>query len=88
MNGCRLLAAAASFGAKLQDAVDEATLTLRGYNEDVVKELHTATGPRREIVEIQFQLAAELTALLFSPEEAELLRRRGKAALSSAAAVA
>ena len=86
MDGCRLLAAAASFGAKLQDAMDEATQTLRGYNEDVVKELRTAAGPRREIVERQFQLAAELTALLFSAEEAEFLRRRGKAALSSAAA--
>jgi hypothetical protein len=88
MDGCRRLAAAASFGAKLQDAIDEATQTLRGYNEDVVKELRTAAGPRREIVECQFQLAAELTALLFSAEEAEFLRRRGKAALSSAAAAA
>jgi hypothetical protein len=86
MNGCRLLAAAASFGAKLQDAMDEATQTLRGYNEDVVKELRSAAGPRRAVAEVQFQLAAELTALLFSSEEAELLHRRGKAATSSAAA--
>jgi hypothetical protein len=86
MDGCRRLAAAASFGAKLQDALDEATQTLRAYNEDVVKELRTAAGPRRAIVECQFQLAAELTALLFSAEEAEFLRRRGKAAVSSAAA--
>ena len=88
LDGCRRLAAAASFGAKLQDAMDEAMQTLRGYNEDLVKELRTAAGPRREIVETQFQLAAELTALLFTHEEAELLRRRGKAALSSAAVAA
>jgi hypothetical protein len=86
MAGCRRLAAAASFGAKLQDAMDEATQTLRGYNEDVVKELRTAEGERRKIVECQFELAAELTALLFSPEEAEFLRRRGKAAVSPQAA--
>lgn len=86
MDGCRRLAAAASFGAKLQDAMDEAAQTLRSYNEDVVKELRTAAGPRRAVAECQFELAAELTALLFSAEEAEFLRRRGKAAVSSAAA--
>jgi hypothetical protein len=86
LDGCRRLAVPGSFGAKFQDAMDEAGQTLRGYNEDVVKELHTAAGPRRAIVECQFQLTTELTALLFSGEEAEFLRRRGKAAVSSAAA--
>jgi hypothetical protein len=86
MDGCRRLAAAASFGAKLQDAMDEAAQTLRSYNEDVVKELRTASGPRRAVAESQFELVAELTSLLFSAEEAEFLRRRGKAAVSSAAA--
>jgi len=88
IDGCRRLAVPGSFGAKHQDALDESSQTLRGYNEDLVKELRTAAGPRREIVETQFQLAAELTALLFTHEEAELLRRRGKAALSSAAVAA
>ena len=88
LDGCRRLAVPGSFGAKHQDAMDEASQSLRGYNEDVIKELRTAAGPRREIAEAQFQLAAELTALLFSQEEADLLRRRGKAALSSAAAAA
>jgi hypothetical protein len=86
MAGCHRLAAPASFGAKLQDAMDEATQTLRCYNEDVVKELRTAEGERRQIAECQFELAAELTALLFSPEEAEFLRRRGKAAVAPQAA--
>jgi hypothetical protein len=36
-------------------------------------------------VKAQFLLCAELTATLFSDEEAELLRRRGRAALSAAA---
>jgi hypothetical protein len=86
IDGCRRLAVPGSFGAKFQDAVDEATLTLRGYNEDVVKELRAPAGPHRAVAECQFELVAELTALLFSAEEAEFLRRRGKAALSSAAA--
>ncbi|MDE1985933.1 MAG: hypothetical protein KGJ53_13220 [Alphaproteobacteria bacterium] len=86
MDGCRRLAAAASFGAKLQDAMDEATQNLRSYSEDLVKELRTVAGPRRENAERQFELAIELTRLLFSPEDAEYLRRRGKAATSSAVA--
>jgi hypothetical protein len=84
--GSRKLAAAASFGAKQAGATDEATQLLRSYNEDVVKELRSAEGERRDIVERQFQLATELTALLFSEEEAEFLRRRGRAASSQAAA--
>ncbi|MBU6297326.1 MAG: hypothetical protein KJS68_03690, partial [Alphaproteobacteria bacterium] len=86
IDGCRRLAAAASFGAKLQDALDEATQSLRGYNEDLVKELRTAAGPRRDNVERQFELAIELTGLLFGPEDVEYLRRRGRAATSSQAA--
>jgi len=88
IDGCRRLAVPGSFGAKHQDALDEAAQSVRGYNEDLIKELRTAAGPRRAIVETQFQLAAELTALLFTLEEAELLRRRGKAAMSSAAVAA
>jgi len=56
---------------------------LRGYNEDVVKELRTPQSPRRDVAEQQFELAVEMTALLFSVEEAELLRRRAKAALAA-----
>ncbi|MDE2134284.1 MAG: hypothetical protein KGJ49_06755 [Alphaproteobacteria bacterium] len=82
---CKPLAAPGSFGAKLQDALDESTQVLRSYNEDVIKELRTAESGRREIVECQFQLAVELTAMLFSAEEADFLRRRGRAALAPAA---
>ena len=41
--------------------------------------------PQNSVANAQFQLCAELTAILFSNEEAELLRRRGRAALSAAA---
>jgi hypothetical protein len=41
--------------------------------------------PQNGVVNAQFLLCAELTAILFSDEEAELLRRRGRAALSTAA---
>jgi len=49
----------------------------------VVKALKA--NPQNNIVNAQFLLCAELTAILFSDEEAELLRRRGRAALSTAA---
>ena len=53
------------------------------FNEDVVKALKNE--PQNGVVNAQFLLCAELTAILFSDEEAELLRRRGRAALSTAA---
>jgi len=78
--GTRLLAIPGSFGAKHTDAVEEAGQTIRSYNEDLLKELRTAEGPRREVVERQYQLALELTGLVFDESEAEFLRRRAKAA--------
>jgi len=81
---CRPFAAAASFAARQKDIYEELCAWLRRYNEDVVKELRHPDNPA--VVEAQFQLAAEITALLFSAEEAELLRRRGRAAQSAASA--
>jgi hypothetical protein len=80
--GSRNFAAAASFAAKQKDAAEELCFYLRRYNEDVVKEMRG--GPNRANAEAQFQFATELTALLFSEEEAELMRRRGKAAQAAA----
>lgn len=80
MAGTKHLAVAGSFGAKHQNAMDDITQQLRSYCEDVLKELRTAEGPRREVVEAQFQLSLELTTLLAEESEAEFLRRRGKAA--------
>ncbi len=84
--GSRTLAVAASFGATQKKADEEMCQFLRGYNEDVVKELRSAEGARRVVVESQFALVCSLTSLLFSEEEAELLRRRGRAAQQASAA--
>jgi hypothetical protein len=56
---------------------------LKRYNEDVLKALKA--NPQDAVANAQFQFCAELTAVLFSEEEAELFRRRGRAALSAAA---
>jgi hypothetical protein len=85
--GCKPLAVAASFGASAKQAEEDMRNLLRTYNEDVVRELRNAAAPaRREIVESQFALVCGLTATLFGDEEAELLRRRGKAALQATVA--
>jgi len=83
--GCASYAATGSFAAAQKDALDEASQYLRAYNEDLVREMRAAEPARRAVIEHQFELAAELTALLFSAEEADLLRRRAKAALAPAA---
>jgi hypothetical protein len=80
--GSRHFAAAASFAAKQKDANDELCGVLRRYNEDVVKALKA--DPQNNVAVAQFQLCTELTTLLFSEEEAELLRRRGRAASAAA----
>ena len=84
--GCRGFAAAASFGAALADAQDEGTAALRSYGEDLLRDMRTAEGERRRNAEHLFALTADLTDLLFSPEEGEFLRRRGRAALGTQAA--
>jgi hypothetical protein len=80
LSGTKLLAVPGSFGAKHTDALEEAAQIVRSYNEDLLKELRTAEGTRREIVERQYLLALELTTFIFDESEAEFLRRRAKAA--------
>jgi hypothetical protein len=82
--GCRNFAAAASFGAKQKAIYEEMCGYLRRHNEDLVKELRGSDSDRRTNAESQFDFCCELTALLFSEEEAELLRRRGRAAQAAA----
>ena len=82
---CRNFASAASFGAKQKEIYDELCSALKRYNEDLVNGLKTSDPVRAEVANGQFHLCAELTAILFSEEEAELLRRRGRAAQSAAA---
>jgi len=81
--GCRSFAAAASFSAKQQVADDDLCTLLKRYNEDLVKALKA--DPKNTVANAQFLFCAELSVFLFSDEEAELLRRRGRAALSAAA---
>jgi hypothetical protein len=84
VKGSRNFAAGACFGATQKDAYEELSATLRRYNEDLVREMRAPDHPG--MIEAQLQFAAELTTVLFSEEEAELLRRRGRAALGAASA--
>ncbi len=88
VTGCRPVAASASIGASQKDASDEIGVALKTYGDDIVRELRATEGDKRAHAEQFFSVAVELTALFFSPEEAEFLRRRGRAALAITAAVA
>jgi hypothetical protein len=81
--GCRHLAARASFGATHKDAADEVERELRVYNEDIVKLMRDPDETRRAKAEPFFHAAVDLTAILFSAEEADFLRRRARASLAA-----
>lgn len=83
--GTRILAAAGSFAAKQRTALEDVSNHLRRYIEDAVRELRGCDGEKRAIVESQLQYCADLAGILFSAEEAELVRRRMRAAQSAAA---
>jgi len=83
VTGSRNFAAAGSFAAKQKTAAEDISVYLRRYIEDVVKELRGSDPARRGVAETQFQLCVELTALMFSDKEAELLQRRGRAAAAA-----
>jgi len=83
--GSRNFAAAASFGAKQKSSHDEMRNYMRRHNEDLVNELRGGDAAKKAIAEGQFEYCIELTATLFGEEDAELLRRRVKAAQSAAA---
>jgi hypothetical protein len=91
MRYAKLLAASAasagdaSFGTAQKDAYAEATLHLKGYTEDILREVRAAEGALRTNAEQYFNLAVTLTEIFFSTEEADFLRRRGRAALADAA---
>jgi len=84
--GVRSFAPAGSFGASNKDATEEISTVLKRYSEDLLKELRAAEDDRRLHAEQYFALAIELFALIFSTNEAEILRRRGRAAQPPAAA--
>jgi hypothetical protein len=81
--GSRNFAAAVSFAAKQKTIYEDLCTLLQRYNEDLVKALKG--DPQNAVATAQLQLCTELTAILFSDEEAELLRRRARAAQSAAA---
>jgi hypothetical protein len=83
--GCKPFAAAASFAASLKNAQDEAATHLRSYADEALWDLRSAEGTQRQIREDQFALVIELTSILCGEEEAELLRRRNRAARPAAA---
>jgi hypothetical protein len=83
--GSRNFATAGSFAAKQKTTFEDIEVYLRRYVEDVVKEMRVSDPARLAIVEQHFQLCVELTGLLFSDKEAELLQRRGRAAQAAAA---
>ena len=66
--------------------MDELSKALSSYNDDILRELRTAEGDKRAHGEAYFDLAVALTTLLFSADDGELLRRRGRAAMAAAAA--
>ena len=79
--GSRHYAALGSFAAAFQRTMDAVSQHLRSYNEDLIREIRRAqvSGAPRGL-DRQFELAVELTALIFSLEEAEHLQRRARAA--------
>lgn len=81
--GCRHLAARASFGATHKDAADEVERELRVYNDDIVKLVRDTDEARRAKAEPFFHAAVNLTAILFSEEEADFLRRRARASMAA-----
>jgi hypothetical protein len=83
--GTRNSAAAASFAAKQKTAFEDISNHLRRYIEDAIHKLRGCEGECRATVESQLQYCADLAAILFSAEEAELIRRRARAAQSAAA---
>jgi hypothetical protein len=80
ISGCKPFASAGSFAASREDAHKGAAEYLRRYNEEALYDLRTTNMERRQLAKDRFALASELTAILCGEEEAELLRRRGRAA--------
>jgi hypothetical protein len=83
--GTRHFAAAGSFAARQSTALEETGNHLRRYVENAVRELRGAGGEKRATIESQLQYCAELAAFLIGGEEADLIRRRVRAAQSAAA---
>ncbi|MDE2466709.1 MAG: hypothetical protein KGO02_23780 [Alphaproteobacteria bacterium] len=84
--GCRPFAAAVSVSAALDAAQEETEREMRTYNEELLRVMREASPDTVTPAEDSLEFAAQLTARILGANEAEYLRRRGRAALSSAAA--
>jgi hypothetical protein len=81
--GCLTSASAASFGAAQKDATEEVERELQVYGDEIVKEIRAAEGETRARAEQYLSITADLYAIFFSDAEAELMKRRARAALAA-----
>lgn len=81
--GCKPFAAAAAFASSVTEAIKSVQPELETYTDDILHELRHGDADRRPIAGAYFELVVALTVLLFSAEEGELLRRRGRAATAA-----
>ena len=83
--GTRHFAAAGSFAAKHRTALEDTSNHLRRYIEDGIRELKGSSGEKRAVIESQLLYGADISAILVSVEEGELIKRRIRAAQAAAA---
>jgi len=84
--GCAPYAAMGAFAAAQQDAMRAVGMHLRGYNDDIIREMRAPAGEPEPAAARQIERAAALTALILGPEETEFLLRRAWAAMNAQAA--
>ena len=73
-------AVAASFSAKLSDAMDRAGNDLRPLAEELLEASRVPELERQVFAEQFFEIAADLCVQILGAEDAELLRRRARVA--------
>ncbi len=79
----RPFAVAAAFNAKLAEVVEELTIALRSYSEDLLREVRAASPDGRSNAEAHFTVMLELSKLILGEEEADFLRRRARVAVGA-----
>jgi hypothetical protein len=74
---------AAAFNARLAEVVEEVTIALRSYSEDLLREVRAASPDGRSNAEAHFTVMLELSKLILGEEEADFLRRRARVAVGA-----
>lgn len=69
---------AAAYSAKLKDVVDELSVQLRTFGEEMLREVRAATPESRERVRAHFDVILNLATLILGEEESDFLRRRAR----------